>query len=246
MTSTADQMVAACRKFLGYRERPDGWTKFGQWYADQHNAPAFARAPWCAMSLSYVASTLGLGDVVGEFAYTPSWAAWFRSNGRWFQSPHVGDLVFYDWQGSKNIPAIDHVGIVEAVLKDGRIVTIEFNTSDACMRRVRSRACVAGFGRPAYGDAPAKPPVSSKPKPVNPTEAIVKQLPMLRRGSKGWDVKTLFYLLYARGYGVADGVDDTLFGDPLEQALKAFQKAAKLEVDGVCGPLSWAALLRVA
>ncbi|SEN87519.1 CHAP domain-containing protein [Nonomuraea pusilla] len=244
MTSTRDRMLSACRKHIGYQERPDGWTRFGQWYADRHGNQAFARAPWCAAGLSYVAATLGLGKVVGEFAYTPSWAAWFRDNGRWHQSPKAGDLVFFDWQGTKNIPAIDHVGIVEAVLRDGRVVTIEFNTANACMRRVRSRATIAGFGRPAYPDVPVKP---SKPKPVNPTEVAVKKLPTLKRGDKGWHVKTLTYLLMARDFAIdVEAIDDTTFTAYHEQGVKGIQAAAGIKTDGVVGPQTWAALLRVA
>jgi hypothetical protein len=73
-------------------------------------------------------------------------------------------------------------------------------------------------------------------------EEIVRQLPTLQLGAGKkaddplrWRVKTLFYLFHARGYGLNGGVDDTVFGDPLYDALKEFQKAAKLIVDGVCG-----------
>ncbi|MEV6036050.1 CHAP domain-containing protein [Nonomuraea sp. NPDC052116] len=244
MPSTRDRMVAACRKHIGYQERADGWTKFGQWYADRHGNQAFARAPWCAMSLSYVAAGLDLGKVVGEFAYTPSWADWFRDNGRWYQTPKAGDLVFFDWQGTRNIPAIDHVGIVESVLKDGRVVTIEFNTADACMRRVRSRSTIAGFGRPAYPDVPPAKPEPA-PKPANPTEVAVKKLPTLKRGDKGWHVKTMHYLLAARDYAISEGIDDTTFTTYHEQGIRGIQDAAGIKVDGICGPQTWQALLRV-
>ncbi|MFI7709105.1 hypothetical protein [Nonomuraea sp. NPDC049480] len=62
----------------------------------------------------------------------------------------------------------------------------------------------------------------------------MKQLPTLRIGAgKKADeplrrhVKTLFYLLHARDYGLNGGVDDIVFGDPLYDALKEFQRAAK-------------------
>ncbi|MET9339289.1 CHAP domain-containing protein [Nonomuraea sp. NPDC003804] len=244
MTSTRDRMIAACRKHLGYTERPDGWTRFGQWYADRHGAPAFARAPWCAMSLSYVAATLDLGAVVGEFAYTPYWAEWFRKSGRWHQTPKAGDIVFFDWAGSRNIPAIDHVGIVESVMADGRVVTIEFNTANACMRRVRSRSTIAGFGRPAYPDVPAKP-AKPKPKP-NPTEVLVKHLPALKQGDKGWHVKTLTGLLWARDYAIdTEVIDETVFTEAHTNGVKGVQDAAGLKVTGVVDEKTWAALLRV-
>lgn len=90
-------------------------------------------------------------------------------------------------------------------------------------------------------------------KPAStPTEDAVKELPMLKLGagqgkesSLCWDVKTLAGLLYARGFPLPDGVDDTVFGVPMQDALRAFQKDKKLNADSICGPLSWAALLRV-
>lgn len=90
-------------------------------------------------------------------------------------------------------------------------------------------------------------------KPVNPTEEAVKDLPLLKLGagqgkesSLCWDVKTLAGLLYARDFPIPAGVDDTVFGVPMQDALRAFQKEKKLTQDAICGPLSWAALLRVA
>ena len=61
-----------------------------------------------------------------------------------------GAIVFFDWGGTDEIPKIDHVGIIEKVLDDGRVQTIEGNTDDACKRRVRSASVIAGFWNPPY------------------------------------------------------------------------------------------------
>jgi len=42
--------------------------------------------------------------------------------------------------------------VVEKVLGGGRLQTIEANTGDACLRRVRSASVIAGYGRPAYSE----------------------------------------------------------------------------------------------
>lgn len=52
------------------------------------------------------------------------------------------------------------------------------------------------------------------------------------------------YLLHARGFGVGSGIDDTVFGAPLEDAIRSFQRHAGLKVDGVIGPKTWPALVR--
>ncbi|WP_162795816.1 peptidoglycan-binding protein [Nonomuraea lactucae] len=238
-----DRLLDVLRAELGYTESPTGWTKFAAWWAKRHGKPEWwAREAWCDMTLAWAADKAGLLDIVGDFAWTPGHAQWFKNRGQWGHTPRKAAIVFFDWGGSRNIPAIDHVGIVEAVRGGGRmIVTLEGNTGNQLKRRVRSLGNVAGFGYPAYSNGKPAPT-----KPVKPTwmEEIVKTLPLLRRGSRGYDVKTLFYLLHARGYGLDGGIDDTVFGEPLENALRRFQKEAGLRVDGECGPKTWPKLLR--
>ena len=64
--------------------------------------------------------------------------------------------------------------------------------------------------------------------------------PILRRGSKGPDVVRLQQQLAASGFdpGGADGS----FGAKTEAAVRAFQTARGLSVDGIVGPKTWAAL----
>lgn len=245
-----DRLLDVVRSQLGTTESPTGWTKYGSWWAKRHGKPSsWSLAAWCDMFLAWCAEQAGLISVVGDSAWTPSHAEWFKSRGQWGHKPKKGAIVFFDWAGSKSIPAIDHVGIVEAVRDGGRtIVTIEGNTSNRVMRRERSLDAVAGFGYPAYRDTPAKPPAPA----LTWTEKMMKNLPTLKRGDgddrsdpKRWHVKTVYYLLHARDYGLGGGVDDTVFSEPLEDAVRAFQRAAGLKVDGVVGPKTWPALMRV-
>lgn len=67
-----------------------------------------------------------------------------------------------------------------------------------------------------------------------------KNVPTLRRGASGERVKWLQLMLNEE---MGAGLDpDGVFGAKTEAAVKAFQKAHGLAVDGVCGPLTWAAL----
>ncbi|GAB2918790.1 CHAP domain-containing protein [Nonomuraea fastidiosa] len=240
--SPEDRLLDVMRSQLGYTEGPSGWTVFGSWWAKRHKKPDWwASEPWCDMFVSWAANKAGLLAVVGDSAWTPGHAQWFKDRGQWGHKPRKGAVVFFDWAGSRDIPAIDHVGVVESVRKDGTVVTIEGNTGNQVKRRVRSMNVIAGFGYPAYGGKSTTPTAAT-----SWTEEMVKTLPLLKRGSKGYDVKTLFYLLHARGYGVNSAIiDDTVFDAPLEDALKAFQKAAGLTADGQCGPKTWPKLLRV-
>lgn len=62
----------------------------------------------------------------------------------------------------------------------------------------------------------------------------------LKNGSRGDQVEELQALLNAK-YGSTLEIDG-IFGEKTEQAVKAFQKANGLTVDGVVGPKTWAAL----
>jgi peptidoglycan hydrolase-like protein with peptidoglycan-binding domain len=63
----------------------------------------------------------------------------------------------------------------------------------------------------------------------------------LRMGSRGVEVARLQQLLLDHGYD-PKGVDG-IFGKNTDAAVRAFQKAKKLTVDGIVGPQTWTALL---
>ena len=87
--------------------------------------------------------------------------------------------------------------------------------------------------------AAAGKPEPEKPDTSKPTESVVFNL---RRGSKGADVTKLQTALSAQGYdcGTADGI----FGAKTEAAVRRFQRAQQLAVDGVAGRMTWAAIER--
>ncbi len=64
--------------------------------------------------------------------------------------------------------------------------------------------------------------------------------PLVSRGHSGERVRTVQYLLRARGYSVsADGA----FGPITDSAVRSFQSARGLSVDGIVGPQTWEALV---
>lgn len=64
----------------------------------------------------------------------------------------------------------------------------------------------------------------------------------LRKGDKGDAVRELQQLLIDRGYDLGKWGADGDFGNATEKAVKAFQKAAGLTQDGICGKKTWAAI----
>ena len=73
------------------------------------------------------------------------------------------------------------------------------------------------------------------------------ELTVLQKGSKGNEVKTLQRLLKALDYKGSDNKAlsiDGDFGSNTLYALKTYQKAKGLTVDGICGKNSWNSLLK--
>ena len=64
---------------------------------------------------------------------------------------------------------------------------------------------------------------------------------MIDNGMNGDDVMVLQAILKARGYAVTEV--DGQFGSYLDQIVRDFQEGHGLTVDGVVGPMTWAALL---
>lgn len=125
---------------------------FGRWFGVDG-------VPWCAIFASYCYD-VGAGVVlcrgwrgagVGPrgVAYVPTLAAWLKAGHHIVTDPQPGDLAIFDWDGG--LP--DHVGLVVHANGD-ELHTVEGNTAvgndsngGEVMRRARSRAQVAAFGR---------------------------------------------------------------------------------------------------
>ncbi|TDD90765.1 peptidoglycan-binding protein [Actinomadura rubrisoli] len=237
---TAAQMLDQARKSIGMTGRPNTITRE---YAGRHGDD-FLRASWCDMAVTYWARHSGNAAAVllgGDRAYTVWHASDFQRAGRWrvgtvaeVNAAKPGDIVFFDWGASDSIGAIDHVGVIERVLGGGRVQTIEGNTSDACRRRVRDASVIAGYGRPAY---------SGGPTASTWMEDLMKDLPLVRKGSTGEHVETVQGLLLARSH-LEVRITGT-YDAKTEAAVRAVQKWGGTTADGQVGPKTWPILLRV-
>jgi peptidoglycan hydrolase-like protein with peptidoglycan-binding domain len=72
------------------------------------------------------------------------------------------------------------------------------------------------------------------------TTASVSPFPLVRQGDQNHPVKTLQYLLRARGHAVTV---DGIFGPRTDAAVRSFQREKGLAVDGIVGPNTWSALI---
>lgn len=196
---------------------------------------------WCAATVSAVAIKLGYTDIIPTEVGCNQMIALFKQMGCWDENdgrvPKPGDIIFYDWQDSgtgDNTSPSDHVGIVEKV-SGSTFTVIEGNLSDKVQRRVMivNGKYIRGFGVPKYDAEPKK------------EEGFEVNMKTLKKGSKGVQVKTLQALLIGYGYGVGSSGVDGSFGPATDKAVRAYQKAKGLAVDGSCGPKTWAKLLGI-
>jgi hypothetical protein len=124
-----EKIIAKAISQLGVVESPaySNQTPYTKWYG--------ITGPWCAMFVSWCFYMAGLPLRITTskgFAYTPYGVSWFKNNGAWAGPnvrPQRGWVVFFDFIGR-----VSHVGIVEGIAEDGRIVTLEGNTNAAGSR----------------------------------------------------------------------------------------------------------------
>lgn len=177
---------------------------------------------------------------------------YYKSKGQLHTSnPQPGDQIFFY---SKDKKSVSHTGLVYKV-DSSKVYTVEGNTSGAsgvvangggvCKKSYSlTYDRLAGYGRPDWGQGSSAPvvtpPTPSVTEPVSKDVTI--ELSVLRYGNIGKQVMTVQRLLNAMGYNCGEVDGD--FGAKTASAVKAFQKAKGLTVDGVVGVKTWAALLR--
>ena len=146
---------------------------------------------------------------------------------------YIGDGLVVEctpkWDNCVQISYLANVGEVSGYpgrtwKKHGKLPWIKYNAADAVV--------------PIAPEKPAEPAKPAEPEKVYKLgdRALMRKSPVMT----GADVKDMQARLNALGYdcGAADGK----YGPNTEKGVKAFQKAAGIEVDGKFGPASFAAL----
>ena len=158
--ATARDVIKLAEKQVGITEGADGNTKFHRWYINSDHAKRTAErdggkvgdyngASWCDMFVTWVGDKAGARGMGGD-AYTVSHAQWFKDHDRWGTKARPGAVVFFDFDGAKNIGSIEHVGLVVKDNGDGTVSTVEGNTADSVQKRDRDKSTIVGYGYPEY------------------------------------------------------------------------------------------------
>jgi hypothetical protein len=136
-------IVAAASGEVGQAEQPPGSNdspRIAQYRQATAGSPG--PGPWCAYFASWACRQAGLpvgpnGNGGGSVDGLYSWAQGVgRAEGSGY-TPKPGDLIVWD----------EHIGVVENVLPDGSVQTIEGNSSDRVSRRTHPKGDAVGFIR---------------------------------------------------------------------------------------------------
>ncbi len=253
--SLKDLVLAKAFSQLGYKERSDGWTKYGQWYTDtvlKGTGLNFSYSDWCAMFITWCMrqaevpediypATSPQGSSVG---YNLAWmeAKGFRTGAD--VMPEPGDLVYYHWANSTS--RYDHIGICVKVsghnADDAVMTVIEGNYNDAVNQReirYRDSRVVATVNLPydLVDEVPVGDEVTDENKLESPPVSFLD-----RQGSKGKHIEILQKALIGNGYDVVGGVDG-YFGAETKKALIRYQSDHGIIADGSFGEETVSTLL---
>ena len=198
---------------------------------------------WCATFVSFVAKITDNLDIVPAECSCNRQIALWKKLGRWEENdacqPKVGDIIYYSWSDSGAgdcTGSSDHVGIV-AFISGSNITVIEGNKNDAVSYRniAVNGKFIRGYGKPNFAS-----------KATSSEESVFSmELKVLKKGSNGEQVKALQILLMGRGYSLPKYGADGSYGDETVRAVKAFQKAKNIAVDGIAGKDTFSKLLGV-
>jgi hypothetical protein len=215
----AKQVVSIAEGEVGYREKGTNNTK----YADQVKALNWAQyQPWCSTFITWLFQKAEARDLAPVTASCAAGAAWFKSQRRFSDTPHVGDVVYYGPHGGTHVELV--VGVSAT-----HITTIGGNTSgnaddgqyfagDGVYQKdvLRNSSRIYGYGHPDYDQEKKAPRI-------------------LRKGMKGSDVKAWQKTLVKLGYDLEVDGD---FGPVTKDATEDFQTKNGIEADGEVGPIT--------
>lgn len=177
------------------------------------------------------------------------------------QTPKVGACMV--WQKGATLKGSDgagHVAIVEKVISDTEVITSEsgWNSSKVFWTKTRKKGSNGRWGSSSaykflgfiYNPAVSDEENETLAQSANQSEEECKvNLKYLKKGDKGDAVKALQTLLSGYGYKMTSGTKtygvDGSFGTATYNAVRNYQKANGLTVDGKVGPATWSKLLGV-
>ena len=234
----ADKIIEIAKAEIGVTESPKNSNK--QKYGKEYGVNGTA---WCCQFVWWVFKHAGASELFyggGKTAWVPSVRKHYTQKGKWIRrgngTPKPGDIIIFgnrDDSGSGK-----HIGIITKVTSS-TVYTVEGNTTKsgysanggmvAAKSYSRTNSNIAGYCSIDYND--------------EVKETVEVTVETLKKGSKGDNVKALQTLLIGYGYDCGKYGADGDFGSATNEAVRNYQKAKGLSVDGIVGKNTWNKLL---
>lgn len=194
---------------------------------------------WCAATVCCVLDDVGI-DVYKSISCTQmanKWATDPNMQSVAIDEVQSGDILFFDWDSTGDC---DHIAIV--VEYDGNVRTglyyVNGNGNDP--NTVTKQYMTYGSLQKNVGRIfryVGSSEITEKPKKVTIT------LDQVCEGNMGKSVRLLQAILMAQGYSCGPCGADGDFGKATAQAVRKYQLAKGLDVDGIVGVQTWNKLL---
>lgn len=203
-----EDMIELCLKEVGLGEHPAGSNrnKQNRWFFGYD-----ASAPYCASGLSWAAHFSGNSAAGVKSAWVPTFTAWAKTRGRWVSPSNIKRGHWVVYEGGK------HIGLaLSSPDSRGDFRTVEFNTSRGSK----------GSQANGWYNATRVRNIHSGYRPdgaLNPFYGLTTEL-----------VKDIQNALNKQGHNA--GTADGKIGPNTQKAVRAYQAATGLMVDGFPGP----------
>lgn len=209
-----EQILKLANEEIGTKETATNQTKYNVWFYGKQTT-----AQWCCIFISWLFGQINRQDLFPKNSACRNFEKWADKNGLKTVSiseAQPADIVTFDFD---NVGEAHHIGIINRVIDNKTIETIEGNTSNMVMKK--KRTSYRKIYRPNY-------------------TANASVFETVKRGSKNTTVMVLQYLLNSIGFNLEVDGD---FGIITETAVEIFQKDEFITVDGIVGKITWKHLL---
>lgn len=153
--ATVKKTLDIARAYIGTKENPKNSNNvlFNTWFYGK--TVSGQEYPWCMAFCQYICAMAGIKLPIRTASCGDLMRASKKENMWVVRDFKPGDICIFDWSGKQK--TTNHCGIVEEVVPDMGVVTIEGNTSTSdnsnggeVMRRTRANKYIVGAVRPIY------------------------------------------------------------------------------------------------
>jgi hypothetical protein len=239
---TRSSLLRYARSQIGYVERPVNRTKYGRQFGQDGIFWCMAFV-WCCFENSdnkgLVIKTASTRELYHAARRGDRRLQWLPPNAK-AEGGYLAEFRF----GNQPRP-VNHIGIVERQLPDGRLVCIEGNTGGRgpggernggmVARKIRDRRHLVNFVRPNFTgtDAVRTPGPPGFPGAIIRLGATSRAVRQIQARLNTW-AKGKHAVLGGQPLAV-----DGEFGPKTNRVVKAFHQRHQLTVDGEDGPKTW-------